>query len=103
LINYIYYQKYKTFVTSYFKASNILNKNYDVRLLYNETRLDGSAYLNGMIISTYLYLSSLGSRRGSDRMVAMIYNYLCDQRPSPQSCEFESFSARGVLNIILCH
>ena len=36
-----------------------------------------------MIIFTYLYLSNLGSHRGSDRMVAMIYNYLCDQRLSP--------------------
>ena len=83
MINYIYYQQYKIVVTSYVKAPNTLNKNYDVRLLYNETRLDGSAYLNGMIISTYLYLSNIGSRRGSDRMVAMIYNYICDQRLSP--------------------
>ena len=54
-----------------------MNTNYDVRLLYNETILDGSAFLKGMIISTYLYLSNLGSRGSYDLQLSM------DQRLSP--------------------
>jgi len=38
-----------------------MNKNYDVHLLYKDTRLDGNANLNGMIIVTFSYLRKLYS------------------------------------------
>ena len=39
----------------YFKAANHMNRNYNVYLLYKETKVDGSANLKGMImVQTYL-------------------------------------------------
>ena len=32
-----------------------MNENHDVQLLYNETRLDGSANLNGMIVAIFIF------------------------------------------------
>ena len=56
-----------------------MNRNYDVHLLYKDTRLDVSAILNGVIIVIFLYLSNLRSHRGRELMVARIYNYLCNE------------------------
>ena len=54
MINYIYYQYYKTFFNLYFKAPNTANTNYEVQLFYNKIRLDGSVNLNGIIIVKFI-------------------------------------------------
>jgi hypothetical protein len=45
-----------------------MNRHYDVHLLYNETRLESSASLNGMIMATYLYIGNIGRNSGHVRM-----------------------------------
>jgi hypothetical protein len=55
-----------------------MNENHDVQLLYNETRLDGSANLNGMIVAIFILTKPWERRRG-DHWLAKIYNHLCNQ------------------------
>ena len=56
----LYYQIYQaSLLCLYFQAPNTMNKNYDVHMLYKDTRLDGSANLKGMNISaTMIYMTT---------------------------------------------